>query len=106
MNNDFLNELYKGFEETIKKHHFDMLQLFIYYCCTCYQEENFRKFTTEEKQKILYFIYKTYMKDENHIDLGYICDKAMENKEKILKEDEKTFSTWDLLEICYEQLSY
>lgn len=102
MNNDFLEQLYANFETTIKQHTFDMLQLFIYYNCTCYQDKNFKDFTNEEKQKILYFIYKTYMKDEQHIDLAHICDKAMENSDKILKNDVKLFNTWDLLEVCYE----
>lgn len=101
MNNDFLEQLYDKFDQTINQHNFDMLHLFIYYCCNCYQEKEFRKFNNEDKQKILYFIYKAYTKDEHHLDLGYICDKAMENSEKILKNDINVFSTWDLLKECY-----
>lgn len=51
---------------------------------------------------LMQFIYKAYLKDENHIDLGYICDKALKNKKEILKNDVNVFNTWDLLEVCYE----
>ena len=102
MKNNFTNNLYNEFEKTIKKHNFDMIQLFIYYNCTCYQDIDFRKFTNEEKQKILYFIYKAYMKDEQHIDLSHICDIAMENYKDILKNNINVFNTWDLLEKCYQ----
>lgn len=39
---------------------------------------------------------------KEYIDLGYICDKALENKKEILKNDVNIFDTWDLLEVCYE----
>lgn len=87
MNIDFLDKLYKGFDEIIKEHPYDMLQLMIYYSCTCYQEINFRKFSIKEKQKILETIYNIYMKLEMPLDLGTICDVVMENSKEYLNEE-------------------
>lgn len=91
---------FKEYNEIIKKHKYDMLSMIIYYNLQC--NEDFKTFTDEEKEMLIHFIHRAYLKDENHIDLGYICDKALENKEKILKNDVNVFNTWDLLEVCYE----
>lgn len=91
---------FKEYDEIIKEHKYDMLFLEIYYNLTC--NDNFETLTDEEKEKLMHFIHRAYLKDESHIDLGYICDKALKNKENILKNDVNIFNTWNLLEVCYE----
>lgn len=91
---------FKEYNETIKKHKYDMLSMIIYYNLQC--NENFKNLKENDIIMLIQFIYKAYLKDESHIDLGYICDKALENKENILKNDVNIFNTWDLLEVCYE----
>ena len=91
---------FKEYDETIKKHKYDMLSMIIYYNLQC--NENFKNLKENDIIMLIQFIYKAYLKDESHIDLGFICDKALENKENILKNDVNIFNTWDLLEVCYE----
>lgn len=90
----------KEYDEIIKKHKYDMLSMIIYYNLQC--NEDFKNLKENDIIMLIQFIYKAYLKDESHIDLGYICDKALENKENILKNDANIFNTWDLLEVCYE----
>lgn len=90
----------KEYDEIIKKHKYDMLSMIIYYNLQC--NEDFKNLKENDIIMLIQFIYKAYLKDESHIDLGYICDKALENKENILKNDVNIFNTWDLLEVCYE----
>lgn len=87
---------FKEYDEIIKKHKYDMLSMIIYYNLTC--NEDFKTFTDEEKEKLINFINRAYLKDESHIDLCYICDKAIELKEDILNNE--NFKTWDLLIEC------
>lgn len=91
---------FKEYDEIIKKHKYDMLDMIIYYNLQC--NENFKNSKENDIITLIQFIHKAYLKDENHIDLGYICDKALENKENILKNDVNIFNTWDLLGVCYE----
>ncbi len=91
---------FKEYDETIKKHKYDMLSMIIYYNLQC--NEDFKNLKENDIIILIQFIYKAYLKDESHIDLGYICDKALENKKEILKNDVDAFNTWDLLEVCYE----
>lgn len=91
---------FKEYDEIIKKHKYNMLDMIIYYNLQC--NEDFKNLKEKDIIMLIQFIYKAYLKDENHIDLGYICDKALENKENILKNDVNIFNTWDLLEVCYE----
>lgn len=91
---------FKEYDETIKKHKYDMLSMIIYYNLQC--NENFKNLKENDIIMLIQFIYKAYLKDESHIDLGYMCDKALENKKEILKNDVNVFNTWDLLEVCYE----
>lgn len=98
---------FKEYDEIIKSHKYDMLFMIIYYNLKCnenmqldyvnMESENIKK----QLEMLINFIYKAYLKDENHIDLGYICDKAVEFKNEILKNDANIFSTWDLLSKCY-----
>ena len=90
----------KEYDEIIKKHKYDMLSMIIYYNLKC--NEDFKNLKENDIIILIQFIYKAYLKDESHIDLGYICDKALENKKEILKNDINIFNTWDLLEVCYE----
>lgn len=91
---------FKEYDEIIKKHKYDMLFMIIYYNLQC--NEDFKNLKENDIIILIQFIYKAYLKDESHIDLGYICDKALENKKEILKNDVNVFNTWDLLEVCYE----
>lgn len=91
---------FKEYDEIIKKHKYDMLSMIIYYNLQC--NEDFKNLKENDIIMLIQFIYKAYLKDESHIDLGYICDNALENKENILKNDVNIFNTWDLLEVCYE----
>lgn len=101
---------FKEYEETIKKHKFDIIELFIYYNLKCnenmqldyvnIESENIKK----QLEFLIRFIYRAYLKDEQHLDLGYICDIAVEYKNEILKNDLNTFSTWDLLTKCSERI--
>lgn len=90
---------FKEYDEIIKDHKYDMLFMIIYYNLTC--NENFKNLNNKEKAVLIIFIYDAYLKDNNHIDLKYICDKAVEFKNEILKNDRNAFSTWDLLRNCY-----
>lgn len=91
---------FKEYDKIIKKHKYDMLSMIIYYNLQC--NEDFKSLKENDIVMLIQFIYKAYLKDESHIDLGYICDKALENKKEILKNDVNVFNTWDLLEVCYE----
>ena len=91
---------FKEYDEIIKKHKYDMLSMIIYYNLQC--NDDFKSLKENDIIMLIQFIYKAYLKDESHIDLGYICDKTLENKEEILKNDVNVFNTWDLLEVCYE----
>ena len=91
---------FKEYDEIIKKHKYDMLSMIIYYNLQC--NEDFKNLKENDIIMLIQFIYKAYLKDESHIDLGYICDKALENKKEILKNNVNVFNTWDLLGVCYE----
>ena len=91
---------FKEYDEIIKEHKYDMLSMIIYYNLQC--NEDFKNLKENDIIMLIQFIYKAYLKDESHIDLGYMCDKALENKKEILKNDVNVFNTWDLLEACYE----
>ena len=86
---------FKEYDEIIKKHKYDMLSMIIYYNLQC--NEDFKNLKENDIIMLIQFIYKAYLKNESHIDLGYICDKALENKKQILKNDVNVFNTWDLL---------
>lgn len=98
---------FKEYDEIIKNHKYDMLELVIYYNLKCnenlqldyvnMESENIKK----QLETLINFIYKAYLKDESHLDLGYICDKAVKFKNEILKNDVNIFNTWDLLSECY-----
>lgn len=99
---------FKEYDEIIKNHRYDMLELVIYYNLKCnenlqldyvnLESENIKK----QLEMLINFIYKAYLKDESHLDLGYICDKAVEFKNEILKNDINIFNIWDLLRECYQ----
>ena len=87
---------FKEYDKIIKEHKYDMLFLMIYYNLTC--NDKFEILSDKDKEILIYFIHRAYLKDETRLDLGYICDKAMELKDEILKED---LNTWDFLGQCY-----
>ena len=89
---------FKEYDKIIKEHKYDMLFLEIYYNLTC--NDSFETLTDEAKEKLINFIHRAYLKDETHTDLGCICDKALDYKDDILKDDVNVFNTWDLLRKC------
>lgn len=90
---------FKEYDETIKKHKYDMLSMIIYYNLQCNDDLIIDELTEENIQKFIQLIWSAYMCDEQHLDLAFICDKLVENAEKIL---DGNWTKWDLLEVCYE----
>lgn len=90
---------FEEYDEIIKKHKYDMLDLIIYYNLTCH--EDFKNLNNKDKEMLIYFIYKAYLNDGSRLDLGYICDQALIFKNEIIKNDSNIFNTWDLLRECY-----
>lgn len=95
---------FKKYDEIIENNKYEMLFLEIYYNLTCNCELGFEKLKDDEKEKLIHFIHRAYLKDEGHIDLACICDKALELKDEILKNDDNVFNTWDLLNKLYISL--
>lgn len=92
---------FKEYDEIINKHKFDMVFLYIYY--NLQLNDGFKSLNEEQQKYIISFVHDTYLKDEHFIDLGLICDVAIEKKDEILKNNYETFSKWDLLSECYER---
>ncbi|MBQ7030813.1 MAG: hypothetical protein IJN13_00380 [Bacilli bacterium] len=92
---------FKKYKEIIKAHKYDMTFLIIYYYLQCNDEFNNAEEFKHNKhiECLISVIYSAYMKDENKLDLGYICDKAVEYKDEILNNED--FNKWDLLKKCY-----
>lgn len=88
---------FKEYDKIIKEHKYDMLFLMIYYTLSNYYDK-FETLKDKDKEILIYFIHRAYLKDETRLDLGYMCDKAMELKDEILKEN---LNTWDFLRQCY-----
>lgn len=88
---------FKEYDEIINNHKYDMLFMIIYYNLKC--NDDFKNLKENDIIKLVHFIHYAYLKDENYIDLAHICDKAIENKDNILKDK---WNKWDLLEVCYE----
>ena len=83
---------FKEYDKIIKEHKFDMLFLEIYYNLTC--DDTFKTLSDKDKEILIHFTHRAYLKDETMLDLCYMCDKAMELKDEILKDD---LDTWDFL---------
>lgn len=75
---------FKEYDEIIKKHKYDMLHFIIYYNLKCNDDLIINELTEEDMQKFIQLIWSAYMCDEQHLDLAFICDKLVENAEKIL----------------------
>ena len=91
---------FKEYDKIISNHKYDMIFMMIYYNLIC--NDVFESLTDEQIEILIQFIYKTYLKDESHVDLAYICDKAFEFRQDILKNNVDVFNTWDLLKKCYQ----
>lgn len=92
---------FKKYDEIIKDNKYNMLDLMIYYDTKC--NELSENIPDNDLEYVIDFVYQAYLKDEEHIDLSYICDKALENKDDILENrdsDYRHFSVYDLLEKC------
>lgn len=85
---------FKEYDEFIEKHKYDILYFIIYYNLKC--NDDFDKIKKEELDTLMDFIHHTYIKDEFHIDLGHICDIALEHKDEIINNEQ--FSRWDLMQ--------
>lgn len=105
---------FKEYDNFIDNHKYDMIHFMIYYNLKCNEnlqldiiDINNKPNIQKQLNDLIQFIYETYMKDEEHLDLSYICDKAVEYKNEILNrkwnelENKYTFTKWDLLEACY-----
>lgn len=90
---------FKEYDEIINNHKYDMLFMIIYYNLKCNDDLIINELTEEDIQKFIQLIWSTYMCDEQHLDLAFICDKLVENAEKIL---DGNWTKWDLLGACYE----
>lgn len=88
---------FKEYDKIIKEHKYDMLFMIIYYNLQC--NENFKQLDENDIKELIHFIHYTYLKDENYIDLGHICDVALTHKDDIINDK---FTKWDLLKVCYE----
>ena len=108
---------FKEYDNFINNHKYDMLYFIIYYNLKCNENLQLDIINLENKPNIkkqinllIDFIYNTYRKDEQHLDLGCICDKAVEYKNEILNhsynefENKYNFTYRDLLERCYNEL--
>ena len=61
--------------------------------------QHFDGLNDDDVNDFIDLIKSAYLHDEHHLDLSYICDKLVENADKILKEN---WTKWNLLEVCYE----
>lgn len=98
---------FKKWDKIIEENKFDMLFMIIYYNLKCNEDYDISIECGKAKEELEYlinFIHKAYLKDENHIDLGLICDKAVEYKNEILKNNVEIFNVWDLLNKCSKVL--
>lgn len=87
---------FEKWDKIIEENKYEMVLIEIYYDLKC--NDGFEKLTNKEKEKLINFVYNAYLKDEDHTDLGYLCDKSIEFKDDILNN--KDFTTWDLLTEC------
>lgn len=94
---------FKEYDKIITEHKFDITFMYIYYNLQLNFEE-FNKLNEEQKKYLISFIHDCYLKDEHYTDIGLLCDIALENKDKILKNDYRVFTKWDLLDKCYEKI--
>lgn len=78
MNNEFI----KKWEKIFKDNKNEMFSAVILYNMNC--NENYDNLSIEEKEKLLNFTYRFYMKDESCIDIGKIADTVMINYKDIL----------------------
>lgn len=98
---------FEEYEEIVRKHNFDMIQLYIYYNLKC--NENMQLDYVNMKsdniksqlEYFIQFIYKAYLKDEQRLDLSFLCDVAVEFKNEILNNK---IDVWDLLTECSERI--
>ena len=90
---------FKEYNNFINNHKYDMLHFIIYYNLKCNDDLIINELPEEDIQKFIQLIWSTYMHDEQHLDLAFICDKLVENAEKIL---DGNWTKWDLLGACYE----
>lgn len=90
---------FKEYDDFINNHKYDMLHFVIYYNLKVNYDLGIEQLTNEEITKLIELIWSSYMADEQHIDLSFICDKLVENVEKIINGN---WAKWDLLGVCYE----
>lgn len=91
--------MFKEWNKFIENNKSKMIEFDIYYNLKINNDLIIDELSNEDITKFIELIKEAYMKDEQHLDLGYICDKLVENAEKIL---DGNWTKWDLLEVCYE----
>mgnify|MGYP003436043773 CR=1 FL=1 len=89
---------FEKYDKFIKENKHEMLFFEIYYCLSCNDDFKELRKNEEDLKKVIYFIHSAYFKDENHTDLGLLCDKAMEYIMCIVNDD-SDFTVYDLLRI-------
>ena len=87
---------FEKYDKFINENKYEMLFFEIYYNLSC--NDNFKDLRKNEEdlKKVIYFIHNTYLKDENHTDLGVLCDTGMHYIACILNDD---FTSYDLLRV-------
>lgn len=91
--------MFKEWDKFIENNKSNIIEFDIYYNLKINNDLNINELSDEDIQKFIGLIKDAYLKDEQHLDLCYICDKLVENAEKIL---DGNWTKWDLLEVCYE----
>lgn len=91
MDKNFIEKWEKIFEEN----KFEMLMAEILYNMSC--NENYCELSVEEKEKLLNFAYRFYMKDESCLDLGKITDTVMEHKNEIIAGEIDRYNLYDYI---------
>lgn len=90
---------FKKWDKFIENNKSNMIEFDIYYNLKINNDLIINELSEDDIEKFINLIWEAYMKDEQHLDLSYICDKLVENAEKILNGN---WTKWDLLEVCYE----
>lgn len=95
---------FEKYNKIINDNKYEMVLMFIYYNLKVNKnmQLDYVNIKSENIQKqlneLINFIYTSYIKDETNLDLGYICDKAVEYKNEILNNK---ISEREFLEKCY-----
>ena len=91
--------MFKEWDKFIENNKSNMIEFEIYYNLKINNDLDFDGLNDDDVNDFIDLIKSAYLHDEQHLDLSYICDKLVENADKILNGN---WTKWDLLEVCYE----